>query len=108
MIILNFIDDIDPESFEQDIEYCDSCDTDCLEPKDYEDYTGTGQLCCYCNHDYRENCCVLCKQRFKNHHISKEGKIFEDPVTKEKFRVFEWSEPSPGMIRAIRKEKIQS
>jgi hypothetical protein len=43
----------------------------------------------------------------KKHHTSKEGKIFQDPVSKEKYLVFEWFEHSPGIIRAVRKRKIQ-
>ncbi len=43
----------------------------------------------------------------KRHHKSKKGKIFEDPITKEHFRVYEWLEHSPGIIRALKKEKVQ-
>lgn len=43
----------------------------------------------------------------KKIHKSKEGKIFVDPVDGTKFRVFEWVEHSEGIIRAIRKEKME-
>lgn len=43
----------------------------------------------------------------KKHHVSKKGKLFQDPVSGEIFRVFEWFEHSPGIIRAVRKEKVQ-
>ena len=41
------------------------------------------------------------------HHVSKEGKLFQDPVSGEIFRVFEWFDHSPGIIRAVRKELVQ-
>lgn len=43
----------------------------------------------------------------KKRHVSKKGKIFQDPIDGTKFRVFEWFEHSEGIIRAIRKEKVQ-
>ncbi len=40
-------------------------------------------------------------------HKSKQGKIFQDPINGEKFRVFEWIEHADGIIRAIKKQRIK-